>query len=103
MPLPPLVSKYGGDVLWAVMVFVGLGFLLRHASTLLLVMLALGFCWVIEFSQLYHAPWIDSIRATLPGRLILGSTFNWPDLPAYAFGIAIGAVGEYFFHRRVGS
>lgn len=26
IPLPPEVSKYGGDVLWALMVFVGLGF-----------------------------------------------------------------------------
>ena len=39
--------------------------------------------------------WIDMIRDTLPGRLIFGSTFNWPDLPAYTVGIALGAWAEW--------
>jgi hypothetical protein len=99
MPLPPFASKYGGDALWALMVFVGIGFLFVRCSTLLVAVLALGFSWAVEFSQLYHAAWIDSVRATLPGRLILGSTFNWPDLPAYAIGIALGVVGEVLFRR----
>lgn len=90
MPLPPLVAKYGGDALWALMVFTGCGFLFPRASTIALGLLALSFAWMVEFSQIYHAPWIDALRATLPGRLILGSTFNWPDLPAYMLGVALG-------------
>ena len=95
MPLPPSVAKYGGDALWALMVLVGFGFLLPSASTLMVTLLALTFAWGVEFSQLYHAPWIDAIRATLPGRLVFGTTFNWPDLPAYAVGIALGALVEW--------
>lgn len=95
MPLPPFLSKYGGDALWAMMVFVGFGLLFPRASTLRLALLALGFSWCVELSQLYHAPWIDAVRATLPGRLVLGSTFNWPDLPAYALGIGLGAWLEW--------
>jgi hypothetical protein len=94
-PLPPSLSKYGGDALWALMVFVGFGFLFPRASTLIVALLALTFSWGVEFSQLYHAPWIDALRATLPGRLVLGSTFNWPDLPAYALGVGIGAWAEW--------
>jgi len=94
MPLPPWLSKYGGDALWALMVFLGFGFLLPRTSTLIIALLALTFSWGVEFSQLYHAPWIDAIRATLPGRLVLGNTFNWPDLPAYAVGIGLGAWAE---------
>lgn len=56
--------------------------------------MALVFSWSIEFLQLYHAPWIDSIRSTLMGRLVLGSTFNSPDLIAYLVGIAIGVSVE---------
>ena len=82
------------------MVLVGLGFVFNRASTQRLAFGALVFSWAVEFSQLYHAPWIDMIRSTLPGRLILGSTFNWPDLPAYALGIAMGAVAECYFGRR---
>ncbi len=94
IPLPLWLSNYGGDALWALMVFVGFGFLLPRASTGMIALLALAFSWGIEFSQLYHAPWIDAIRATLPGRLVLGNTFNWADLVAYALGIAVGAVVE---------
>jgi hypothetical protein len=91
IPLPQWLSNNGGDALWALMVFVGFGFLLPRASTLVVALLALAFSWGVEFSQLYHAPWIDAVRTTLPGRLVLGTTFNWPDLPAYAVGIALGA------------
>jgi hypothetical protein len=99
MPLPPFLSKYGGDALWALMVFVGFGFLFHRASTLVAALLALTFSWGVEFSQLYHAPWIDAVRATLPGRLVLGSTFNWPDLPAYALGVVLGACVEWRLQR----
>lgn len=94
IPLPQWLSNYGGDALWALMVFVGFGFLLPRTSTAVNALMALAFSWGVEFSQLYQAPWIDAIRATLPGRLVLGNTFNWPDLVAYALGIGFGAVIE---------
>jgi hypothetical protein len=100
MPLPPVLTKYGGDALWALMVFVGLGFLFPRASTLIVALLALTFSSAVEFSQLYNAPWIDALRATLPGRLVLGSTFNWPDLPAYALGVGHAAWLEWRSRRR---
>jgi hypothetical protein len=84
--------------MWALMVFVGFGFLLPHASTMTNALMALTFAWGVEFSQLYHAPWLDSIRATLPGRLVLGTTFNWIDLAAYAVGIVLGALTEWKWH-----
>lgn len=90
LPLPGAISKYGGDALWALMVFFGMGFVRPRCSTVRIGLLALGFAWSIEFLQLYHAPWMDGLRATIPGRLILGSTFNAPDLLAYAAGIAAG-------------
>ncbi|MEO5914361.1 MAG: DUF2809 domain-containing protein [Luteolibacter sp.] len=89
--LPPFLTKYGGDAWWALLVFFGFGFLFSRISTLRLSIISICFAWAIEFSQLYHAPWIDSIRGMRLGLLILGSTFNWPDLPAYVCGIALGA------------
>ncbi len=99
LPLPPFASKYGGDALWALMVFFGFGLLFPRSPTSAVAMLAIGFSSVVEISQLYHAPWIEAWRATLPGRLILGSTFNWLDLPAYALGVALGAGVELRFRR----
>jgi hypothetical protein len=100
IPLPPSLSNYGGDALWALMVFLGFGFLFSKASTLTIALLALSFSWGVEFSQLYHAPWIDAVRTTIPGKLILGTTFNWPDLLAYALGIALGALVECWARRK---
>ncbi len=89
VPLPSFVAKYGGDALWALMIF----FLVRAVNPRLSLragsVWALAICWLVEFSQLYRAPWIDSIRHTFLGHLVLGSTFNPPDLLAYAVGVAL--------------
>lgn len=95
VPLPHWLSNHGGDALWALMVFVGFGLLLPRASTVTLTLLALGVAWGVECSQLYHAPWIDALRATIPGRLVLGNTFCWADLIAYAVGVGGGALVEW--------
>ena len=46
-----------------------------QASTRTVAFLAMAFSIAIELSQLYHAPWIDSIRQTTLGGLILGLAF----------------------------
>lgn len=103
VPLPAPLAKYGGDALWALVVFFGLGFIYPRAATTRVGLIAIGFAWAIEFSQLYHADWIDGIRATLPGRLILGTTFNSPDLLAYVAGIALGVLAERAWSIRLPS
>ena len=42
-----------------------------------------------ELSQLYQAAWINQIRATTIGRLVLGSAFSWLDLLAYTVGVGL--------------
>jgi hypothetical protein len=37
-------------------------------------------------------PWLDAVRATRLGHLVLGSDFDGRDLLAYAIGV-LGAVG----------
>ncbi|MDX8376640.1 MAG: DUF2809 domain-containing protein [Mariprofundales bacterium] len=51
---------------------------------------AIVFAFTIEFSQLYHAPWIDQIRSTMIGGLILGFGFKISDLVCYTIGITLG-------------
>ncbi len=93
--LPGLISVYAGDTLWALAAFLGIGLLLRRASTLTVACLALAFSVAFELSQLYHAPWIDSIRQTTLGGLILGFGFLWSDLACYAVGVGIGVIVEW--------
>lgn len=61
----------------------------------------LGSC-AIEFLQLYQPPWLQAIRATLPGRLLLGSTFLWSDLPVYFIGSYIGWLWVRWLDRVLG-
>ena len=55
---------------------------------------SLLFCFAIEFSQLYKAPWINDLRHTLFGKLVLGAGFLWTDLLCYVVGVTIGMVIE---------
>lgn len=98
--LPAFVRTYAGDTLWALALFLFLGLLLPRKHTITLALLALAIAFAIEFSQLYHAPWIDSLRDTRPGGLILGFGFLWSDLLCYTAGILLGVAGECGFCRR---
>jgi threonine/homoserine efflux transporter RhtA len=99
LSLSAFLSKYAGDALWALMVFLGLAFLLRTRRTAHVALLAAGLSCAVEFSQLYHAPWIDAARRTRLGALTLGDTFAWGDMAAYLIGIAFGATLEWAVFR----
>ncbi|PEB79290.1 ribosomal maturation YjgA family protein [Bacillus nitratireducens] len=98
--LPDLLNEYLGDVLWALMIFTGFGFLFPKIETRKLAFISLIFCYGIEISQLYHAEWIDSIRATTLGGLVLGYGFLWSDLVAYTIGVGVGLFCEYILWKK---
>jgi hypothetical protein len=102
----PVWGKYPGGALWALMVFLLWGIFRTDLSTRRLAACALMAAYVDEFSQIYQAPWINAIRATTLGDLILGSTFSWRDMLSYTVGVAVGVVIEkvgwrWLFERRV--
>lgn len=61
---------------------------------------ALGCCFALELSQLWHPEWLDAVRATPFGALVLGRGFIWSDLVAYAVGVGTVAAGEGLLRRR---
>lgn len=91
-----------GDALWATMIFFIVRFFLVDARVRSVAWIALLICYLVEFSQLYQEPWINNIRQTLPGRLILGQGFLWTDLIAYAVGIFIAYLIEVGLVRNNG-
>jgi predicted tellurium resistance membrane protein TerC len=50
----------------------------------------LGATCFLEWLQLWQPSWLQAIRATLPGQLVLGNTFVWSDFLYYVFGSALG-------------
>ena len=94
------LGEYLGDTLWALLVFWVLGFIFQTKKTLSVATYALIFSYLIEISQLYHAHWIDAIRGTTLGALVLGHGFLWSDIVCYTIGIAFGALAEYLYFKR---
>ncbi len=88
--LPWFIAEYAGDTLWAMMMFLLVGFLAPRWTTGRIAAVALGIAYTVEISQLYRAPWVESIRHTLPGALVLGSGFLWSDFVCYTVGVGIG-------------
>ena len=97
--LPEFIGEYAGDTLWALMLFLLVSTLLAGRTVISRATISLVLAFVVEISQLYHAPWIDSIRHTTLGGLVLGFGFLWTDLVCYTVGIVIGAVAEYGIRR----
>ncbi len=94
--LPTFIGEYSGDVLWALMLFLVVSFVLAGRPLFQRCIISLVLALAVEVSQLYHAPWIDGIRSTTLGGLVLGSGFLWSDLVCYLVGIAAGVLADRF-------
>jgi hypothetical protein len=98
--LPQWNYLYVGDALWAMMVYVLFGLIFKNRAPLEVVFMALAFSYCIEISQLYHAVWIDSVRATWLGGHILGFGFSWSDMICYTVGIGLMYLSERIYYSR---
>lgn len=90
LPMPALVAAYGGDTLYATLIYLLVALAWPRGPARLVGPIALGICVAVELSQLISAPWLDAVRATTAGRLVLGAGFLWSDLACYAAGVLIG-------------
>ncbi len=97
--LPEFIATYAGDTLWTLTVFLVLGFVFPIASTAVIALVTLAISYGVEISQLYQAEWINAIRDTRIGALVLGAGFKWSDLVCYTAGCAAGVAGELLSRR----
>ena len=100
--IPPVARDVMGDALWAAMMFWWISALLPRSQFVSRAGIALGISWIVELSQLYHAPSLDAARDTTIGSLILGSGFDARDLVAYAGGVVTAVLIEAMVRRRAG-
>jgi len=90
--LPGFVVKYGGSLLWALMIFWIVSAILVSRPRIHPAPVALAIAFAVEFFKLVHTPWLDAFRTTTPGALLLGRHFSIQDLVAYTLAIASGAM-----------
>ncbi len=98
--LPVFVAEHAGDALWASMIYFGIRLLWVRKSLLWAALVGILFCFGIEFSQLYQAEWIQAIRSTFLGALVLGSGFLTIDLVRYSVGVAVSLLLDRYFGRQ---
>lgn len=99
--LPDPVAEHSGDVLWAGMIYFGVRMLFAQKSCSRAFGIALTFCFAIEISQLYQAEWINAIRATTLGALVLGKGFLAADLIRYSIGVAVSYGLDRYINSRI--
>ena len=97
--LPEFIANYAGDTLWAVLAFLVLGFVFPRWSIARVAVAALLLSYADEISQLYHAPWIEQVRANWLGGLVLGFGFLWSDMLCYTAGVMLAAIVEAAVYR----
>lgn len=98
--IPDLIYPYLGDVLYCVMFYWIVAFCIPKASIRKKAVWSIGICFAIEFSQLIQTDWLNAIRHTRIGGLILGFGFLWSDLVSYTLGGLIAGGIDHFFLRR---
>src|SRR5262245_48250681 len=98
--LPSFLAEYAGDTLWAMMVFVAISAIAVRWPTSRVAAATLLVSYGVEISQLYHAPWINSLRKTRLGGLALGYGFLWSDIACYTVGVALCVIFERLLLNR---
>jgi Cu/Ag efflux pump CusA len=98
--IAPELAENLGDVLWAVLVYLLIAFVWRQQRSGWIALAALVISVAVECSQLCHASWIEAIRNTTLGGLVIGWGFAWGDLVAYACGIAGCVILESHFKKN---
>lgn len=98
---PQWFYPYIGDVIYAFMFFFIIGFLIPKKGALRVAIIAALCCYLIELLQLYQADWINIIRSSKLGALVLGQGFLWSDLLCYTIGAFLGYLFEFYLLKRV--
>ncbi|PPD42032.1 MAG: hypothetical protein CTY15_12670 [Methylocystis sp.] len=97
---PFFVWKYGGSLLWGAMVFFIAALLLPRLPRGRIAAVAAAIAVAVEFSRLYHTPWLDDFRVTTAGALLLGRHFSLWNVAAYLAGVGFGAALDALLERR---
>lgn len=98
---PAFIATYGGDALWAALVYWLLAILFLRMRPVVLAFATIAISFAVEISQLYHPQWLDAARSSGVGALVLGHGFVWSDLVCYVFGASGAALVDSLVVRRL--
>lgn len=99
--MPLFIADHSGDMLWAGMVYFGFRYLFINKGVRWAFVASLLFSFFIEFSQLYQEDWINEVRNTTLGALVLGKGFLMVDLLRYLLGITASFLADLFILKQM--
>jgi hypothetical protein len=79
-------EQYSGTALYASLVWTCVVFVRPRVGALTAGVIAVGFCWAMEFFQLTGVPATLSAQSRL-ARLVFGVQFDWTDIAWYPVGV----------------
>lgn len=94
-PLPGVLAEHTGDALYTVAVFCALAWWAPAARASRLAAAAFLVSAAVECAQLLTWSWLQELRRSTVGALLLGQGFQWADFLAYG----IGAAGAWLADR----
>lgn len=94
------VPTFFGDTLYAVMIYFGMRMFFINFNIKKTAILALLFCFAIEFLQLYDAEWMLEIRRTTLGHYVFGQGFLCSDLGYYTLGVIMAFLIDFNFIKK---
>ncbi len=74
------------EIFWCLVVFI----FFPKSRPLLIAAIVLTFTCLLEFLQLWHPLFLQTIRNNFIGVTIIGDSFTWSDFPYYFLGSGIG-------------
>ena len=89
---------FGGilyEIFWCILFAFGFG----RASALRIAIGVFVVTGALECLQLWHPPFLESIRSTFPGRALIGTSFSWLDFPHYILGCLLGFMWIHWIRR----
>lgn len=99
-PVSPGVRDAAGAITYVLFFILAFGTVIPKTSSQVIATTVLLLTCCLEFLQLWHPVWLEASRRTVPGRLLLGTTFDWTDFPPYFIGAALGWVSLRVLRKR---
>lgn len=91
-----------GDALWAMMIVWWTGVAAPRLPLRTRALVAFAICVAVELSQRFHTPFLDTLRSTQLGQLVLGSGYDSRDLMSYAAGVVVAVVIDRLYRGITG-
>ena len=84
------VQNYLGGFLYVIFWMLVIFFLKPQIKPVVITVVVFSATCGIEFLQLWHPTWLQTLRSHFIGQTVLGNAFTWYDFPWYLAGSAAG-------------